>query len=288
MATATVDGIETHFEIVGDGPPVLMFSPGGFGATLDNWSTLGSYRDLHIVDRLSERYSCVVFDRWGSGRSGGRLERTTWVDYAAQGKGLLDHLGIEQAHLMGGCVGCSIAAVFALTYPGMAQSMVLFKPAGGVRYRLKQHRRFARHLAYVDEHGPAAVVALARGHDEGFSKDPRVGPWVTLLRRDDAFAERYAEQDPDRYRHLVTGLVRLMFDRDTVPGPEPEDLLLLDVPTLIVPGRDTSHATSAARFLEECLPQADYWDVTPEEQTADTVPPRLLGFLDGVNATSQQ
>jgi len=37
-----------------------------------------------------------------------------------------------------------------------------------------------------------------------------------------------------------------------------EDLLRLDVPVLIVPGQDASHATSAARYLEECLPRAEY------------------------------
>jgi len=54
-------------------------------------------------------------------------------------------------------------------------------------------------------------------------------------------------------------MARTLFDRDTVAGPEPEDLLRLDVPALIVPGQDASHATSAARYLEECLPRGEYW-----------------------------
>jgi pimeloyl-ACP methyl ester carboxylesterase len=156
---------------------------------------------------------------------------------------------------------------------------VLFSPAGGVKYRRKQHARFAQHLAYVAERGLPAVVELARGTDKGFSADPRVGPWVSVLRADPSFAERYAAGDPDRYAVLVEGMARLMFDRDTVPGAEPEDLLRLDVPALIVPGQDESHATSAARYLQECLPQADYWDVPVAEQTAESVPARILGFL---------
>ena len=39
---------------------------------------------------------------------------------------------------------------------------MLYSPAGGVKYRMKQHSRFEQHLAYVDEHGLGAVVALAR------------------------------------------------------------------------------------------------------------------------------
>lgn len=282
MPTATVDGIETYYEVTGEGPPLLLFSPGGFGATLDNWSQMGRYRRLRLREHLSERYACIAFDRRESGRSGGRLERTTWHHYAAQAKGLLDHLGVDRAYLLGGCVGCSIAAVLAVEYPDITAGMVLFSPAGGARYRISQHLRFSQHLGYVEESGLDGVVELARTHEQGFSKDPRVGPWVTVIRRDEAFARRYAAQDPERYRELMMGLARMMFDRDTVPGPEPEDLMRLDVPTLIVPGQDASHATSAARFLEECLPRGEYWDVPVAEQTEDTVAPRLLKFLDQV------
>lgn len=284
MPTATIEGIETYYEVSGDGPPVLLFSPGGFGATLDNWSQLGRYRELRLVDRLNEHFTCIAFDRRESGRSGGRLERATWTSYATQGRGLLDHLGIDRAHLMGGCVGCSIASVFAVEHAEVTDGMVLFSPAGGAKYRIKQHLRFAQHVGYVEDHGLAAVVELARSHDHGFSEDPRVGPWVSVIRRDVGFADLFAQQDAGRYRDLVTGLARTMFDRDTVPGPEPEDLLRLDVPALIIPGQDSSHATSAARYLEECLPRAEYWDVPVSEQTEDSVGPRVLAFLEQVGS----
>jgi pimeloyl-ACP methyl ester carboxylesterase len=286
MPTTSIDGISTRYEVTGSGPPLLMFSPGGFDATLDNWTGLGIYRRLNLLTHLTERYTCIAFDRRESGHSGGRIERVTWADYAAQGKGLLEHLGIERAHLMGGCVGCSVVAVFALAYPGATSSMVLYSPAGGARYRIAQHARFAKHLAFTDEHGLKQVVALARGHDKSFSQDPRVGPWVSVIRNDGAFAECYVQQDVDRYRYLITGIVRGLFDRDTVPGPDPEDLLRLDVPALVVPGQDASHATSAARYLEECLPQAEYWDVAVAEQTEKTAPLRVLAFLDAVSAAA--
>jgi pimeloyl-ACP methyl ester carboxylesterase len=280
MPTTVVDGLTTRYEVTGTGPPILMFSPGGFDSNLEAWRNVGIYRRLNLLDHLSKTYTCITFDRRESGLSGGRVERLTWGHYVTQAKGLLDHLGIGRAHLMGGCVGCSTVAAFAVTHPGMVSSMVLFSPAGGVKYRMKQHSRFVRHLAYVEEHGLEQVVALARSHDHGFTKDPRVGPWVTVIRTDDAFAEAFAKGDSDRYRVLVSATARLLFDRDTVPGPEPEDLLGVDVPALVVPGNDDSHAPSAARYLEECLPLAEYWDVPVTEQTEDTAPARVLAFLD--------
>ncbi|MPZ97157.1 MAG: alpha/beta fold hydrolase, partial [Propionibacteriales bacterium] len=263
-------------------PPLLMFSPGGFDSSLESWRTVGIYRRLNLLEHLSAKYTCITFDRRESGRSGGRVERITWDDYVAQGKGLLDHLDVGPAHLMGGCVGCSTVVAFGVSHPELVTSMVLFSPAGGVKYRLKQHARFTQHLAYVEEHGLEQVVALARSHDQGFTKDPRVGPWVTVIRTDPEFAQTYVGGDVARYRVLVGAMVRLLFDRDTVPGPEPEDLLGLDIPALVVPGQDESHATSAARYLEECLPRAEYWDVPVPEQTEETAPARVLQFLDSV------
>lgn len=78
---------------------------------------------------------------------------------------------------------------------------------------------------------------------------------------------------------MVAGMARGLFDRDTAPGAEPEDLLRLDVPALIVPGHDASHATSAARYFEECLKRSEYWDLPVEAQTAENAPGRLLTFL---------
>ena len=280
MPTAIIDGITTRYEVIGSGPPLLMYSPGGFNATIETWSTQGIYAKIKPLDHLTKKYSCIVFDRRECGQSGGRVERVTWADYAAQGKGLLDHLGIARAHLMGGCVGCSAMAVFAATWPEAAASMVLYSPAGGARYRIAQHARFARHLSFVAERSLVTVTDLALSSGQGFTQDPRVGPWVNCLRADPAFADGYRAFGQQRYETLVAGMARTLFDRDTVPGPEPEDLLRLEVPALIVPGQDASHATSAARYLEECLPRAEYWDVPVTEQTGQTAPARVLEFLD--------
>ena len=279
MATAVADGIVTRYEVTGSGPPLLLFSPGGFNATLDNWTSFGIYQRLELLRHLSREFTCITFDRRESGQSGGRLESVTWGHWAAQGKGLLNHLGIEQAHLMGGCVGCSGVAAFAVSQPERVSSMVLYSPAGGPKYRMTQHARFAQHLTYVEEQGLAATAALAASSDQSFSQDPRVGPWASVIRSDRSFAHEYAQFNPERYREIVTDMARTLFDRDTVSGAEPEALMQLEIPALVVPGRDASHATSAARYLEECLSRGEYWDVPPEEQTEATAPGRVLQFL---------
>ncbi len=279
MPNAVIDGIATHYEVVGSGPPLLMFAPGGFDATLQKWTTLGKYSEVKLLDHLPKHYTCILFDRRESGESGGRVERITWDHYAQQGRGLLDHLEIEQAHLIGGCMGCAPVLALAVANPEVVLSMILYWPVGGARYRIRGHSRFAQHLAYVQGHDLEQVVSLANSHDTSFAQDPRVGPWVSVLRRDPAFAGAYAGLDPDRYQLVVSSMARLLLDRDTALGAEPEDLLRLDLPALIVPGQDASHPTSAARYLEECLSAAEYWNVPVSEQTEGTAPARILDFL---------
>jgi pimeloyl-ACP methyl ester carboxylesterase len=280
MATAIIDGINTRYEVLGSGPPLLMYSPGGFDATVEKWSTQGIYAKIKLLEHLPKKYTCILFDRRETGQSGGRVERVTWSHYVAQGKGLLEHLNVSKAHIMGGCMGCCPVAAFGVAYPEATLSMILFWPVGGARYRITGHQRFAEHLAFVHQNGLEAVVALATTEGKAFGADPRVGPWASVIRNDAAFAERYVKQDIDRYKLIVAGTGRTLFDRDTAPGAEPEDLLRLNIPALIVPGSDASHATSAARYLEECLSRAEYWDAPVSDQTEDNTSARVIEFLE--------
>ena len=285
MPITSVDGIPTRYEILGSGPPLLMFSPGGFDATIEAWTSRGAYAQTKPLENLSRKYTCIVFDRRESGGSGGRVERLAWSHYVAQGSGLLEHLGIERAHMMGGCMGCSPVLAFAAARPQAVISMVLYWPAGGPRYRLSSRQRFAEHLAFVHREGLHAAVDLARESGKVFGTDPRVGPWASVIRGDPDFAARYAAQDLQAYELIIAGMERSLFDRDTTAGAEPEDLMRLDIPALIIPGRDRSHATSAARYLEECLPRGEYWDVPVAEQTEARTAARILEFLDNFAAS---
>lgn len=284
MPTVAIDGIDTRYEVIGEGPPLLMYSPGGFDASLDKWSTQGVYGRIKLLDHLPASFRCIVFDRRETGKSGGRVERITWDHYVEQGRGLLHHLGVGSAHVLGACMGCCPVTQFAVRYPSMVRSMILYWPVGGAAFRLRGHTRFAVHLAHVEDVGLAGIVQLARETDAGFGKDPRIGPWAPVIRSNPEFAAEYAALDVERYKLIVAGMSRTLLDRDTAPGAEPEDMMLLDVPALIVPGADIAHATSAARYLQECIPGADYWDILPGDQEEANVSPRLTRFLQGVEA----
>jgi pimeloyl-ACP methyl ester carboxylesterase len=259
-----------------------MYAPGGFDATIEKWRVAGVYERIRFLEHLPRKFRCIAFDRRECGESGGRVEAVAWRDYAAHGKALLEHLDIGSAHVIGGCMGCSCALAFAVAYPAATRSLILWWPVGGAKYRIRAHQRFSEHLAFVERSGLAEVIKVVMKEGKAFNADPRGGPWASVIRRDSAFAAAYVKLDPEKYKAIVRDMRDGLFDRDTSPGAEPEELLALDIPAYIVSGRDESHATSAARYLEECLPKSQYWDALPEAQTEPAAVPRLIQFLEAV------
>ena len=203
------------------------------------------------MDHLPKKFKCILFDRRENGRSGGRVERIQWIHFVRQGVGLLDALDIEKAHIVEGCMGCSPVLAFGVQHPERTLSMTHYWPVGGPKYRISSHQRFARHLSFVEENGLESVVSLVKSHDKNFSGDPRGGPWGQPIRTSEEFARYYSRLNNEEYRLTVTAMYRGLFDRDTAPGADPEELMQLATPSLIVPGDDPFHATSAARYLHE-------------------------------------
>jgi pimeloyl-ACP methyl ester carboxylesterase len=277
MATATIDGIDTYYETHGSGSPILMFAPGGFDATVDKWRSASAWTGINAIEALAAEHTVILYDRRECGQSGGRVERLSWANYTRQGKALLDHLEIDSAWIMGGCMGCSVAVAFGAHYPERTRGLVLHWPVGGYRWKVNAQERFMRHYNFAKEKGLKGVVERARG-GKSFWADPESGPWSTVIARDAAFADRYAAQDLERDLGIIITSGRSLFDRDTAPGAEPEEVLGIKVPALIIPGDDPSHATSGAHYLRELLPKSDFWNVMPPEQSTQKVCDQILGF----------
>ncbi len=277
MATAIIEELEVYYETMGSGSPILMCAPGGFDATIEKWRIASAWTGINALEALAAEHTVVVYDRRECGRSGGRVERLGWASYTRQAKGLLDYLKIDSAYIMGGCMGCSVALAFAVHYPSTTRGLLLHWPVGGYRWKVNSLDRFQRHYQFVKANGIQGVVDRARG-GKNFWADPEAGPWAADIARDNAFAERFLSQDPERYLGIVATTSRGMFDRDTATGAEPEEILGIKAPALIIPGDDPSHATSGAHYLRECLPNREFWNVMPPEQTTRNVCDRLLEF----------
>jgi pimeloyl-ACP methyl ester carboxylesterase len=277
MPTATVDGIETYYETHGSGAPILMCAPGGFDATIDKWRTASAWTGMDAIKALAAGHTVIVYDRRECGQSGGRVERLSWSSYTKHAKTLLDYLKIDSAWIMGGCMGCSVALAFGVHYPEATRGLLLHWPVGGYRWKVNSRARFMRHYNFAKQNGLKSVVERARG-GKSFWMDPEAGPWSTVIARNNEFAEKIANQNLERYLGIIITSGRSMFDRDTAPGAEPEEVMGVQAPALIIPGDDPSHATSGAHYLRELLPKADFWNVMPPEQNTQKVCEQIVEF----------
>lgn len=277
MPSTTIDGIDTYYETHGTGTPILMCAPGGFDATIDKWRTATAWTGMDAIAALAAEHTVILYDRRECGRSGGRIERLSWASYTRHGKALLDHLNIDSAWIMGGCMGCSVALAFGVHYPEATRGLLLHWPVGGYRWKVNCQERFARHYQFVKQNGLQGVIAKARG-GKSFWMDADGGPWTTEIARNNAFAQSFANQNLDRYLGIILTTGRTLFDRDTAPGAEAEEVMGIKAPSLIIPGDDASHATSGAHYLRELLPNSDFWNVMPPEQTTQKVCDRVLEF----------
>jgi len=282
MPFATLDGIKTHYVIIGPGPHLLMMAPRGFESTLQSWDH-GKWKDMDAINALSKHFTVVAYDRREAGQSGGRVEVLTWTVFALHAKLLLEHLDVERAFVLGVCMGVGVAAKFASLYPEACTGLILAQPVGGYRWKLRTHGFFDRHIAYVRQHGLAAVRSRAKG--QNFMRDPEAGPWTSAMANDAAFAERFVKQDLDAYLSLLVQSRDALFPDTFVSGPPPEVLMMIDTPTSIWPGDDASHSTSGAQQLRELMPRMQYWDLHPSQQTPENMLERIVAFRQVVETT---
>lgn len=277
MPVANVDGIDTYYEIYGSGTPILMCAPGGFDATIEKWRVASAWTGIDAIQTLASQHTVVVYDRRECGRSGGRVERLGWASYTKQGKALLEHLRIDSAFVMGGCMGCSVALAFGVHYPEVTRGLILHWPVGGYRWKANSQARFMRHYEFAKQKGLSGVIERAQDK-KNFWLDPEAGPWAGLIAANESFAKRFVSLDLEGYLGLIITSGRTLFDRDTATGAEPEEVMGVKAPALIIPGDDQSHATSGAHYLRELLPNAIFWNVMPPAQTTQNVCERILEF----------
>ncbi len=104
----------------GEAVPTLLIH--GFGGDLDNW--------LFNIDALAEDGPVYALDLPGHGQSVKSARPADLGLMVATVIALMDHLGLDRAHLVGHSMGGLIAGQLASDYPGRAASVTLIGAAG--------------------------------------------------------------------------------------------------------------------------------------------------------------
>ena len=136
MSTLALAESRIHYEVHGEGYPVLLFAPGFLSSRIERWRTNparpGVAQDfLDPVEGLSADFRTIALDIRNAGESRGSVgPNDGWASYTADHLALLDHLRVERCHVMGACIGVSFALALAQSRPGLVSSLVLQNPIG--------------------------------------------------------------------------------------------------------------------------------------------------------------
>ena len=120
MDSASVNGITLEYEVSGAGEPVV-FIHGAFIAD--------AFKPLAAEPSLSEHHRLINYHRRGYMSSTRTPGPISVEQQAADCHGLMQHLGVEQVHVVGHSAGGCVAIQFALDHPEAVRSLALMEPA---------------------------------------------------------------------------------------------------------------------------------------------------------------
>jgi pimeloyl-ACP methyl ester carboxylesterase len=216
------DGARIHYEVHGEGYPLLLFAPGGMHSVAQLWRERPDApgEPLPWIDptvELSNEFCVVSMDQRNAGSSTAPVDAGDgWDSFADDHVALMDHLGFERVHVMGGCIGSSYCLGLARRAPGRVSAAVLQNPIG------------------LSADNRPSFMGMFDGWADGLrSAHPEIG--------DDALGAFR--------QHMFGGDFVFSVDRDFIRQCE--------IPLLILAGNDAFHPRAVAEEIDSLAPRSD-------------------------------
>lgn len=172
MAIAHVNGVDIAYEMTGESGPAMVMVHGSWVGG-NNWA--------FAVPGLGRTFRVVTYDRRGHNGSsaprGGRMADDV-EDLAA----LIQHLGLERSHIVGGSYGSIVALHFASAHPELTLSVNAHEPPMADMLKIdpadaELHRSFWEDVGPVRGHLEAGRNAEAA---EAFVEGLFPGAWAMI------------------------------------------------------------------------------------------------------------
>lgn len=233
---APVNGLELYYEIHGSGEPLILLH-GAFGA-IDVWGS--------ILTTLAETHQVIAVEFQGHGHTADIDRPFSIEDWADDVAGLMDHLNIAQADVVGYSMGGMTGLQLAIRNPELVRKLV----AVSANYR-------------TDGYYPELLAALAFMTPEIFAGTPEEAAYLSNA------------PNPEDFPALVEK--HKAFDANGFAWPE-EDVASITAPTLLIFADSDivrpEHAVEMFRLLGGGVPGG---------LSADPAPTAQLAFLPGTN-----
>ncbi len=238
VPTATINGVELYYESSGEGFPIVWCH-----------EFAGDYRSWELQVRFFSRlYRNVTWNYRGYPPSAVPDDPAAYSQehLADDLLGLLDHLGIEQAHLVGLSMGGSLVLAFALAHPERCRSIAVAAAGSGTTNR----QRFEQDVHQV------ADVLLQQGMAVLAPAYARSPTRLSFLRKDPRGWQEFRDQLAEHSaRGSAFTMLGVQLKRPTIFDLK-DRLGGLRVPTLILIGDEDEPCVEPAVFLKREIPSA--------------------------------
>jgi pimeloyl-ACP methyl ester carboxylesterase len=283
---AASNGIEIAYETHGDANDEPLLLVMGLGAQMITWP-------VELIDALVDRgFHVVRYDNRDTGlstklddgeggldfmaqfmaASQGQAIQAPYLltDMAADGVGVLDHLGIDSAHIVGASMGGMIVQTMAIEHPARVRTLTSIMSTTGD--------------TDVGQPTPEAMQALlsppATTRDEAIARSVETTRVISApVHFDEDQARKRAEEAYDRCFYPA-GVARQLLGI-VASGSRAEGLAKLDIPALVVHGSlDPLVTLSGGERTAELIPGAEL--LVLEDMAHDLPLPLVPQIVDAI------
>ncbi len=189
---ADINGLKICYETQGEGEPIILVH--GFGAKKEAW--------VAQFGPLSEKFKVIKFDNRGAGKSDRPDDPYTMEVFADDIKGLMDHLQIEKAHIVGWSLGGMIVQNFVLMYPERVNKVILINTNYG----------------FPDEKGPEVYKEMRLKDLKVLKEDPEKAFWDGVVTSYHRSFRKQMEADPKKKFYGLWSVEDLIKDSTLNPS----------------------------------------------------------------------
>ena len=132
MPDTKVNGINLHYDIRGQGPPLLLIH--GLGSSLQDWE--------HQVDAFADQFQVIALDLRGHGKSDKPRGPYTIELFSQDVGSFLQKTIKKPAHVVGLSMGGAIAFQLALSHPHLIRSMIITNMGAMMPVETFEQKRF--------------------------------------------------------------------------------------------------------------------------------------------------
>lgn len=254
MPKVEINGATIHLTTLGQGPAVVLVH--GIAANLAFWYP-------GIAMKLARTHRVVLYDLRGHGRSSMPPSGYTPQDHARDLSGVIDYLGLDEAHIVGHSFGGTVALEYASRFPRRVRTLTLADATVGSLQSIDSGHDWAYWSAWRAElqkigiDVPAELPRVAFAMLSEIADPRRLAARQKVPAGSDFFmpfggwngARRTAE------RWLTLLRTTAAWKELQTEGVGLEEIRRLDLPTLLIYG-ERSRWLRTCQLLSEALPHA--------------------------------